>query len=69
MNTAKPRILDQDFLSHNELASNLNMTPGSLSAAKCAGHINLPEYKIGRRKYYKISDVRSYLETLRREPA
>ena len=61
-------LLD-DFFSHTEFADGLKITPASLSASKSAGNIVIPEYKIGRKKYYKKSDVYDYLETLRKEPS
>ncbi|MBF6986756.1 helix-turn-helix domain-containing protein [Cupriavidus sp. IK-TO18] len=54
-------------LTTQEAAEILGIKPHALDVWRCTDRYSLPYYRIGRRIYYKLSDVMSFLERCRRE--
>jgi excisionase family DNA binding protein len=53
----------QDRLSNQEAASYLGVKPETLDVWRSSGRYSLPFVKIGRRVFYRKSDLDSFIES------
>lgn len=63
------RTVEDVLLVHAELAEMLRLTPKGLSNALWRGDLPIPCIKRGRRRLWRLVDVRAYLNTESREKA
>jgi len=54
-------------LTTEQAALILGVQPNSLALWRCVKRHSLPYYRVGRRVYYRLSDVLAFMETCRRE--
>lgn len=52
-----------DRMSHKECADFLDITPASLSSAISRGHYKFARYKVGRKQFYRKSQVLAEIES------
>jgi hypothetical protein len=57
-----------NLLNHREVAAILRLTPESFSQVIFEGRFDVPYVKRGRLKYWPVSDIRGYLESLLVDP-
>jgi hypothetical protein len=60
---------ESEFLATDEAAQLLKTTPGSLAVGRCQRRDGPPFYKIGRKVLYRKSDLLSWVESHRVDPA
>lgn len=53
------------LLSRDEAATYLNIAPKTLANWASTGKVQIPYHKIGKRVLYKISDLETYLDSVR----
>lgn len=53
---------DDDRMSHAETAEMLGIKPGSLSSGLSRGLYNFKRYKVGRKHWYRKSEVLAAIE-------
>jgi excisionase family DNA binding protein len=53
----------QDRLSNQEAASYLGLKPQTLDVWRSSGRYSLPFVKIGRRVFYRKSDLEAFIES------
>lgn len=54
-------------LTTREAALVLGVQPHALDVWRCVKRYSLPYYRVGRRIFYKLSDVMSFMEQCRQE--
>jgi hypothetical protein len=62
MSEAPKVFKEQGLLCRKAAAHYLGMAPQTLAAWACTGRYSLPHYKIGRRVFYKRTDLDVFIE-------
>ena len=57
-----------DRVEPAKAADILGVSKGTLEVWRCTGRYDLPYYKVGRRVFYRLADISSFLESRRQEP-
>jgi excisionase family DNA binding protein len=52
-----------EFLTNNEAANFLGITPGTLEVWRCTKRYPLPFYKVGGKVRYEVHDLLAFLES------
>jgi excisionase family DNA binding protein len=63
-----PNEFNHDRLAPVEAADLLGVSTGTLEVWRCTQRYPLPYYKVGRKVFYRRSDVNAFLEARRCEP-
>lgn len=61
------KLQDEDLLSNDEAARFLAIAPQTLATWRCRER-GPAYYKIGRMAYYRVADLKAWIEKQRREP-